>query len=52
MLACEMATDWGIPPWQVTRECSQEWFDWWLSIRVEKAALQEAEANKVKRRGR
>lgn len=45
-----MAEDWGIPPWIVERDCTENWFDWWLALQNEKAALQEEQANKAKRR--
>lgn len=45
-----MAEEWGVPPWVVENDCSEKWFDWWLIVRNEKAAIQKAEQDKIKRR--
>ncbi|MCK9357718.1 MAG: hypothetical protein M0R22_11345 [Dehalococcoidia bacterium] len=31
-----MATEWGIPPWQIEAEAPALWADRWVALRVER----------------
>lgn len=44
-MVCELAAAWGVPPWVVWDEMSQEWYEWgllWLGA----SRASEAEALK------
>lgn len=45
-LIIEYGIEFGIPPWEVEEQASQEWFDRWLAYRKEK---QDAEKKLQKR---
>lgn len=45
-----MASDWGVPPWEIEEKCTQEYYSWWLSIRAERVALENEKANQIARR--
>jgi len=27
---CELAAEWGVPPWVIWQDMSQEWYEWGL----------------------
>lgn len=50
VLVLEACQEWGIPPWQVEKDCSEQWWEWWLIYRSEKNQLQKEEMDKIRRK--
>ena len=42
----EMATEWGLAPWEIEAEASAVWVDRWLLLRNLRVAKQERDAQR------